>query len=61
MKKKYSLEQEKLINDGMEALVHSFMELIEPCIRRRCEQWFEVIEESIRANKVKPTQPKEQE
>ena len=33
--------------DGIEAIVHSMMELIEPCLRQRCTQWLNVVKETI--------------
>lgn len=31
--------------DGVEAIVNSMMELIEPCLRQRCTQWLKFIKE----------------
>jgi len=34
--------------DGVEAIVNSMMELIEPIIRHRCTQWLQFIKEQTK-------------
>lgn len=56
MKKQFTKEQEKTIEDGLEAFVHSFMQLIESCVRQRCSQWFDFLEEELTKRKDKTHQ-----
>ena len=37
--------------DGVEAIVNSMMELIEPVIRQRCTQWLKFIQETQQASR----------
>lgn len=43
--------KEQIIEEGIEAMVHSFMELLEPCVRKRCQQIMTIVEECIKENK----------
>lgn len=39
--------REEILNAGIEAMTHSIMELIEPCVRQRCKQFVELIENNL--------------
>lgn len=41
--------REEIIDDGINAMVHSMMELIEPCLRQRCSQIMKVLEDTMTA------------
>lgn len=43
--------KEQIHEEGIDAMVHSFMELIERVVRKRCEQIMEVVKESIQEKK----------
>ena len=38
--------KEEIIADGIDAMVHSFMTVIEKCVRQRCVQIMKIVEES---------------
>lgn len=39
--------REEIITEGIEAMVRSMMSLIEPCIRQRCKQFVELIDDNL--------------
>lgn len=43
--------------DGIEAITHSIMELIEPCVRQRCTQWLKLIKENTMPTEGKSQHP----
>lgn len=45
--------EEEIVQDGIDAMVHSFMSLIEQVVRKRCEQIMAIVEENIKENKGK--------
>jgi len=53
-RKKYEDKtRQEIYDEGIDAMVHSFMSLIERCVRKRCEQIMQVVEENIKENKGK--------